>query len=440
MHEFHQKDRFTDRWNKNHPIKQVIGDPSKPISTRHRLNTDAELCMYALTVSTTEPTDIKEAMLDHSWIESMQDELNQFKRLDVWELVARPADRNVIKVKWLWKNKMDAENMIIRKKYLARLEAVRIFMAYATQKNFTIYQMDVKTAFVNGPPKEEVFVSQPNGFVDPNFPNHVYRLKKALYGLKQALRAWYDKLASFLIDHHFTNGIVDPTLFTRRHGDDILLVQIYVNDIIFGSTNPVFSNRFAKLMKDNFEILMMGEMKFFLGLQTINLCGVNNRVVAPTPEAAIIAVNLGDNFTVKGYHLSMIKDRQFDGRAWADPYKHIVEFDLLHSCHRHGLVRGTIIQIFYHGLDEATQAILDAEGIFLYKTPNEAHRDNSQLMEKMEALTTKIDSQFKDIKGEMKEMRDGCNSYGGPHPSSDFDDMPTGGPKDEEANYAYGGY
>ncbi|GJX47550.1 retrovirus-related pol polyprotein from transposon TNT 1-94 [Tanacetum coccineum] len=152
---------------------------------------------------------------------------------------------------------------------VARLEAVRIFIAYATHKNFPIYQMDVKTAFLNGPLKEEVFVGQADGFVDPDFPNHDYCLKKALYGLKQAPRAWYDKLSSYLIEHHFTKGIVDPTLFTRRHGDDILLVQIYVDDIIFGSTNPVFSNRFVKLMKDNFEMSIMGEMKFFLGLQIL---------------------------------------------------------------------------------------------------------------------------------------------------------------------------
>ncbi|GJX09277.1 retrovirus-related pol polyprotein from transposon TNT 1-94 [Tanacetum coccineum] len=127
--------------------------------------------------------------------------------------------------------------------------------------------MDVKTAFLNGPLKEEFFVRQPDGFVDPDFPNYVYHLKKALYGLKQAPRAWYDKLSSFLIEHHFTKGIVDPTLFTRRHRDDILLVQIYVDDIIFGSTKPVFVKRFEKLMKDNFEMSMIGEIKFFLGLQ-----------------------------------------------------------------------------------------------------------------------------------------------------------------------------
>ncbi|GKB42197.1 retrovirus-related pol polyprotein from transposon TNT 1-94 [Tanacetum coccineum] len=261
--------------------------------TRQRLHTDSEVCMYALTVSTIEPKNIKEAMADHSWIESMQDELNQFERLQVWELVPRPGGKNVIALKWLWKNKCDAENIVVRNKSrlvakgykqeegidfeesfapVARLEAVRMFIAFAAHRNITIFQMDVKTAFLNGPLKEEVYVSQPEGFIDPEFPNHVYRLKKALYGLKQAPRAWYDKLSSFLIAHGFNKGIIDPTLFTRRHGGDILLVQVYVDDIIFGSTNPDFSKRFANLMKNNFEMSMMGELKFFHGLQfTFNL-------------------------------------------------------------------------------------------------------------------------------------------------------------------------
>ncbi|GJY05801.1 retrovirus-related pol polyprotein from transposon TNT 1-94 [Tanacetum coccineum] len=211
-----------------------------------------------------------------------------FPGYDVLELVERPIGRNIIAIKWLCKNKIDAENTVIRNKSclfikgygqevgidfeeyfatVARLEVVRIFVAYAAQKNFPIYQMDVKTTFLNGPLKEEVFLSQTDSFVDPDFPNHVYHLKKALYGLKYAPRAWYDKLSSFLIEHHFTKGIFDPTLFIRRHRDDILVVQIYVDDIIFGSTNQVFSNTFAKLIKDNFEMSMMGEMKFFLKLQ-----------------------------------------------------------------------------------------------------------------------------------------------------------------------------
>ncbi|GJU82959.1 retrovirus-related pol polyprotein from transposon TNT 1-94 [Tanacetum coccineum] len=285
---FHQVQPTTHICTKYHPLDQVIGDPSKPIMTRQRLHTDSEVCMYALTVSTIEPKNIKEAMVDHSWIESMQDELNQFERLQVWELIPRPEGKNVIALKWPWKNKCDSENILVRNKTrlvakgykqeegihfeesfapVARLEAVRMFIAYAAHKNITIFQMDVKTTYLNGPLKEEIYVSLPEGFIDPEFPDHVYRLKKALYGLKQAPRAWYDKFSSFLIEHGFTKGNIDLTLFTRRHGEDILLVQIYVDDIIFGLTNPDFSKCFANLMKNNFEMSMMGELKFFLGLQ-----------------------------------------------------------------------------------------------------------------------------------------------------------------------------
>ncbi|GJX02404.1 retrovirus-related pol polyprotein from transposon TNT 1-94 [Tanacetum coccineum] len=207
---------------------------------------------------------------------------------DSEELVPLPEGKNVIALKWLWKNKCDAKNIVVQNKIrlvakgykqeegidfeesfapVARLEAVRMFIAFAAHMNITIFQMDVKTTFLNGPLKEEVYVSQPEGFIASEFPNHAYRLKKALYGLKQAPRAWYDKLSSFLIEHGFNKGIIDPTLFTRRHGRDILLVQVYVDDIIFGSTNPYFSKIFANLMKNNFEMSMMGELKFFLGLQ-----------------------------------------------------------------------------------------------------------------------------------------------------------------------------
>ncbi|GJV40682.1 retrovirus-related pol polyprotein from transposon TNT 1-94 [Tanacetum coccineum] len=260
MHEFHQKHRSSDKWTKNHPSEQVIGDPSKPVMTRKRLQTDAEVCMYALTVSIIEPKNIKEAMLDHSW-----SQLNRFgkKKIDAENTVIRDKSRLVTKG-YGQEEGINFEELFAP---VARLEAVRIFVAYAAHKNFPIYQIDVKTAFLNGVLKEEVFVYQPDGFVDPDFPNHVYCLKKSLYSLKQAPGAWYDKLSSFLIEHHFTKGIVDPTLFTIRHEDEILLVQIYVDDIIFGSTKSVFAKRFKKLMKDNFEMSMISEMKFFLGLQ-----------------------------------------------------------------------------------------------------------------------------------------------------------------------------
>ncbi|GJU41637.1 retrovirus-related pol polyprotein from transposon TNT 1-94 [Tanacetum coccineum] len=211
-----------------------------------------------------------------------------YVRTHLWELVDKPFGKNVIKLKWLWKNKKDEDQTVIRNKArliatgyaqeegidfkesfapVARLEAVRIFVAYAAHKSFPIYQMDVKMTFLNGPLKEEVYVAQPDGFVDPDHPDKVYRLRKALYGLKQAPRAWYDELSNFLISKGFTKGTIDPTLFTIRYGEDILLVQIYVDDIIFGSTNPKFSKRFEKLMHSRFEMSLMGEMKFFLGLQ-----------------------------------------------------------------------------------------------------------------------------------------------------------------------------
>ncbi|GJX48518.1 retrovirus-related pol polyprotein from transposon TNT 1-94 [Tanacetum coccineum] len=199
---------------------------------------------------------IQEAMADSAWLEAMQEELHQFDRLQVWELVDKPFGKN--------EEGIDFEESFAP---VARLEAVRIFVAYAAHKSFPIYQMDVKTAFLNGPLKEEVYVAQPDGFVDPDHPEKVYRLRKALYGLKQALRAWYDELSKFLISKGFTKGIIDPTLFTIKYREDILLVQIYVDDIIFGSTNPKFSKRFEKLMHGRFEMSLMGEMKFFLGLQ-----------------------------------------------------------------------------------------------------------------------------------------------------------------------------
>ncbi|GJY63455.1 retrovirus-related pol polyprotein from transposon TNT 1-94 [Tanacetum coccineum] len=150
---------------------------------------------------------------------------------------------------------------------VARIEAIHIFVENAANKNMMIFQMDVKTAFLNGKLKEEVYVSQPEGFFYQDNLSHVYKLKKALYDLKQAPRAWYDMLSSFLISQDFSKGAVDPTLFTQKAGNDLLLVQIYVDDIIFASTNTALCNEFANLMTIKFKMSMMGQMLFFLGLQ-----------------------------------------------------------------------------------------------------------------------------------------------------------------------------
>nr|GEX92035.1 retrotransposon protein, putative, unclassified [Tanacetum cinerariifolium] len=178
MHTFNQPQDSEYRWTKDHPLEQVCGNPSKLVQTRQQLATDPEMCMFVLTVSTTELKTIKEAMADFAWIEAMQEELHQFNRVHVWKLIDKPFGKN--------EEGIDFEESFAP---IARLEAVQIFIAYAAHKSFSIYQMDVKMAFLNGPLKEEVYVAQPDGFVDHDHPEKVYRLRKALYGLKQAPRA-----------------------------------------------------------------------------------------------------------------------------------------------------------------------------------------------------------------------------------------------------------
>nr|GEV56411.1 hypothetical protein [Tanacetum cinerariifolium] len=220
------------------PIPEVASDQSSSMDSIH--------------------TTYKDALTQSCWIEAMQEELNEFERLEVWELVPRPDKVMVITLKWIYKVKLDELRGILKNKarlvargyrqeeginfeesfaLVARLEAIRFFFAYAAHKNMIAYQMDVKTAFFNGNLWEEVYVSQPDRFVDPDNPNHVYKLKKALYGLKQTPRARYDMLSSFLISQDFSKGKVDPTPFICRNGNDLLLMS------------------------------MMGKISFFLGLQ-----------------------------------------------------------------------------------------------------------------------------------------------------------------------------
>ncbi|GKC10637.1 retrovirus-related pol polyprotein from transposon TNT 1-94, partial [Tanacetum coccineum] len=227
------------KWTKDHPLDNIIGELERLVSTRLQLHEQA--------------------------LFSMQEELNEFERLEVRELVPCPDKVMVITLKWIYNVKLDELGGILKNKArlvargyrqeegidfdesfapVARLDAIRIFLAYAAHINMFVYQMDVKTAFLNGILREEVYVSQPDGFVDQDDPNHVYKLKKALYGLKQALRALYDLLSKFLLSQEFSKGTVDPTLFIRRQGKNILLVQIYVDDIIFAkygmeSSDPV---------------------------------------------------------------------------------------------------------------------------------------------------------------------------------------------------------
>jgi hypothetical protein len=150
---------------------------------------------------------------------------------------------------------------------VARFESIHILLAYATYHGFKLYQMGVKSAFLNALIKEEVYVEQPPGFKDIEYSTHVYILSKTLYGLKQAPRAWYECLTDFLL----TNGLkvrkAYPTLFTKTIDKDLFICQIYVDDIIFESTNKSSCDEFSRLMIEKFEMSMMGELKYFLGFQ-----------------------------------------------------------------------------------------------------------------------------------------------------------------------------
>ncbi|GJX96146.1 retrovirus-related pol polyprotein from transposon TNT 1-94 [Tanacetum coccineum] len=235
-----------------------------------------------------EPKKVIQALKDPRWIEAMQEELLQFKLQEVRTLVDLPNGKRAIGSKWVFKNKLDERGIMIRNKArlvaqgytqeegidydevfspVAIIEAIRLFLAYSSFKDFVMYQMDVKSDFLYGKIEEEVYVCQPLGFEDLDFPNKVYKVEKALYGLHQALRAWYETLSTYLLDNRFHRGKIDKTLFIISHKGDILLVQVYVDDIIFGSTRKELCIEFEKLMHAKFQMSSIGELTFFLGLQ-----------------------------------------------------------------------------------------------------------------------------------------------------------------------------
>jgi hypothetical protein len=258
---------------KDHPVDQIVGDISKGVQTCSCI---ASFCEHFSFVFCMEPNRVDEALLDVDWVNAMHEELNNFTRNEVWELVERPKNHNVIGTKWVFRNKHNEDGLVVRNKarlvaqgytqieglefgetfaLMARLEAIRVLLAYACTHNIKLYQMDVKSAFLNGKISELVYVKQPPGFEDPKRPNHVYKLSKTLYGLKQAPRAWYERLRDFLLSKDFKIGKVDTTLFTKRIGKDLFVCQIYVDDIIFESTNELFCEEFEKMMSKNLKCL-----------------------------------------------------------------------------------------------------------------------------------------------------------------------------------------
>ncbi|GJV25890.1 putative ribonuclease H-like domain-containing protein [Tanacetum coccineum] len=276
----------TSRINSFHPSTLILGDLKLAVQTRSKVtkssgahafvsyvqkqrrnnHKDFQHCLFACFLSQNEPKKISEALEDENL----------------------PYGKKAIGTKWVYRNKKDERGVVVRNKArlvaqghrqeegidydevfapVARIEAIRIFLAFASYMGFIVYQMDVKSAFLYGKIDEEVYVSQPPGFLDPKYPKKVYKVVKALYGLHQAPRAWYATLSTFLLKNGYRRGTIDKTLFLKKDKHDIILVQVYVDDIIFGSTKKSWCDEFEALMKSRFQMSSMGELTFFLGLQ-----------------------------------------------------------------------------------------------------------------------------------------------------------------------------
>ncbi|GJT69066.1 retrovirus-related pol polyprotein from transposon TNT 1-94 [Tanacetum coccineum] len=250
VHPDHQISEHNSKLTKDHPLENINSELARPVSTRLQLHEQALFCYYDAFLTVVEPKTYRDALTQSLMLDELRGILKNKARL-----VARGYHQE--------------EGIDFEKSFapVSRLEAIRIFLAFAAHMNMVVYQMDVKTTFLNGNLREEVYASQSNRFVDPNNPNYVYKLKKALYGLKQAPRAWYDMLSWFLISQDFSKGLVDPTLFICREGKELLPVQIYVDDIIFASSTPELCDLFAKIMCLKFKMSMMGKISFFLRVQ-----------------------------------------------------------------------------------------------------------------------------------------------------------------------------
>ncbi|GJU75019.1 retrovirus-related pol polyprotein from transposon TNT 1-94 [Tanacetum coccineum] len=284
----------SDRWSRDQHTKlvNIIGDPGEDILTRSMaaklIAASGSEYLFADFLSEIEPKKVSEALKHPGWVDAMQEELNQFYRNKVWTLVPLLHGKIAIGSKWVFRNKKDEHGIVTKNKArlvaqgcsqeegigydetfapVARMESIRIFLAFATYINFIVFQIDVKSAFLNGKLKEEVYVKQPPGFKISEFPEYVCKLDKALYGLKQAPKAWYETLSTFFIQNKFVRGRIDNTLFIYKSKGEVLIVHVYVDDIIFGSTSYRLCKQFEKLMTKKFEMSMMGELTYFLGLR-----------------------------------------------------------------------------------------------------------------------------------------------------------------------------
>jgi hypothetical protein len=235
-----------------------------------------------------ETKNFNEASKYYLWVKAMNDELDQIEKNNMWEKVHRPEGKNIIGSKWIFKNKLNEQGQVVRNKArlvckgysqiegldfdetfapVARLEAIIIFLSYACHKRFKFYQMDVKSSFINGDLNEEVYMEKLEGFELSNNPDLVCKMKKDLYGLKQAPRAWYHRLDTYLKDKGFKRVTIDNNLYIKTEGDDLLIVLVYVDDIIFRCNKDSLVKWFSYAMESEFEISIIGELSFFIGLQ-----------------------------------------------------------------------------------------------------------------------------------------------------------------------------
>ncbi|GJT50207.1 putative ribonuclease H-like domain-containing protein [Tanacetum coccineum] len=268
----------TLRIHKIHPQSQIIGKSTAGVQTRRKLkestsdqhqallsfiykqnrtnHKDQQTCLFACFLSQEEPKKVSQALADESWVEAMQEELLQFKLQDVWVLCDLPEGKRVIGTKWVFRNKRDEREL---------KQSDSFWLLHPSWALLSIRWMSKVHFYMAISQKRDY--KQPLGFEDPAHPNKVYRVVKALYGLHQAPRAWYERLSTFLLKHGYRRGAIDKTLFIKRDRRDIMLVQVYVDDIIFGSTKSSMVKDFEELMQKEFKMSSMGELTFFLGLQ-----------------------------------------------------------------------------------------------------------------------------------------------------------------------------
>nr|GEV33166.1 hypothetical protein [Tanacetum cinerariifolium] len=243
----------TTRIHTVNPKTQILEDPMSSVQTRSKVNKNSEA--HAL---------ISQALEDKSWFDDMQEELMQFQIQKVWILVDLPFRKKAIRTKWVYRSKKNEKGVVVRN----------------------------KSVFLYGTIDEEVYVTQPPGFVDPKFPNKVYKVVKALYDLHQAPRAWYATLSTFLKQRRYRRGAIDKPLFIKQDKKDIMLVQVYVDDIIFGSTKKSWYDEFEELMKNRFQMSSMGELTFFLGLQAASTPIETQKPLVKDEEATDVDVYL----------------------------------------------------------------------------------------------------------------------------------------------------